>query len=583
MHRFTGSHTFRIAAAGLVAAGGAVAAVVGLAGPAAAAVAVPCSASGLISAITKANTTPADSSLSLTSGCTYALTTANNTTDGGNALPVITGSVSIAGNGATITRSATAQFRLFDVASGGSLSLSRMTISHGLADDGVNGGGAIFSRGPLTVTSTMFSGNSSPAATGTSGGAINSSGPLSVALSTFTGNSAQEGAGIFNQSTTAAATITDTTFSGNTAAIFGGGGIVSADGTTNVIRDTFSGNNATGTAGGGAIDNDATVIVNNSTFNGNTAGSNGGGAIQNFGTATITWSTISGNSSAFGANLHNVPNAGGSLTVGESIVANGGGGGTNCSGSAAVVDGGYNIDTATSCGFSTANHSEPSTNPDLGALASNGGPTQTMALASNSPAVNAVPVSVSGCSGSTDQRGVSRPQGPACDIGSYELVMQVPVTIGPGEVNTFVNHSQSCLDNSSGRWQPYNRLQLWTCGAAGGVNQKLELVPVSGSNGVYEMQFVPPHGTPGGPFCVTQSNASGSGPLVLGDCNIGAAGAKRQMLTTISGAGNCRCGVYYKFTGTGLVMDDLAYNTSNGATVGTYAYNGGRNQAWSLP
>ena len=53
-----------------------------------------------------------------------------------------------------------------------------------------------------------------------------------------------------------------------------------------------------------------------------------------------------------------------------------------------------------------------------------------MALPLNSPAVNAIPATVPGCAGSTDQRGVSRPQGPACDIGAYELIMQAPPAAG---------------------------------------------------------------------------------------------------------------------------------------------------------
>jgi len=55
--------------------------------------------------------------------------------------------------------------------------------------------------------------------------------------------------------------------------------------------------------------------------------------------------------------------------------------------------------------------------PKLGALASNGGPTKTPALRPGSPALDAA--STADCP-STDQRGVVRPQGSVCDIGSYE-------------------------------------------------------------------------------------------------------------------------------------------------------------------
>jgi hypothetical protein len=462
--------------------------------------------------------------------------------------------VSITGNGATITRSGSTAFRLFDVASGGSLSLSGMTISNGLASDGTNGGGAIFSRGPLTVTRTTFSGNSSPAATGTSGGAINSGGPLSVSLSTFTGNTAQEGGGIFNQSTTAAATVTDTTFSGNTATIFGGGGIVSVQGTTDVTRDTFSGNQATGTAGGGAIDNDATVNITNSTFTGNTAGSNGGGAIQNFGTVSISWTTLSGNSSQFGANLHSGA-AGTTMTVSKSIVADGGGGGTNCSGTTAVVDGGYNIDTGSSCGFSATNHSKNNTNPGLGPLASNGGPTQTMALASNSPAVNAVPVSVAGCSGSTDQRGVSRPQGTACDIGAYELVMQQPPP--PPQRGPIKGLAGKCVDDFRGSTANRNKIDIWSCNGTGA--QRFTFA----ANG--ELQVLGK--------CLDDPAFGRSGTkIVLFTCN---GGSNQRWAHHADGT--------YQLAFRHLCLDLPAFSTRNGTQLDVWSCNNGANQKWTLP
>lgn len=57
------------------------------------------------------------------------------------------------------------------------------------------------------------------------------------------------------------------------------------------------------------------------------------------------------------------------------------------------------------------------TNPLLGPLANNGGPTPTHALLAGSPAIDAA----GGCPPpATDQRGVARPQGSACDIGSFE-------------------------------------------------------------------------------------------------------------------------------------------------------------------
>jgi hypothetical protein len=55
--------------------------------------------------------------------------------------------------------------------------------------------------------------------------------------------------------------------------------------------------------------------------------------------------------------------------------------------------------------------------PRLGPLVDNGGPTRAHVLLQGSPAIDAA--STPDCP-ATDQRGVLRPQGAACDIGSYE-------------------------------------------------------------------------------------------------------------------------------------------------------------------
>src|SRR4051794_12383348 len=102
-----------------------------------AASAATCSQSSLVSAIRTANHPGLfqSSTVTLTSGCTYTLSTVDNATDGGNALPVITGNVTIQGQNATIIRSSasgTPAFRVFDIASGASLTMSSTTISNGL-------------------------------------------------------------------------------------------------------------------------------------------------------------------------------------------------------------------------------------------------------------------------------------------------------------------------------------------------------------------------------------------------------------------------------------------------------------------
>jgi ribosome biogenesis protein Tsr3 len=368
----------------------------------------------------------------LSTGCVYTLASANNTTEGGTGLPVITGNVTVQGAGATIARSTASgvpAFRIFDVADGGSLTLNSLTLSNGLANNGQQGGGAIFSHGTLAVTAGTFTNNSSPADTGTSGGAIDSTGTLSVNTSTFSGNSAQEGGGIMNQSS---ATVTNSTFTSNTATDFGGGALVNTAGTATLAGDTFVANTG---PGGGALDNDATLNVTDSTFTNNTAGTNGGGAVVNFGTTTLKQSTFSGNTSPFGANIYNF--TGFTLSMSMDIVADGLSG-SNCGGQAPITDLGYNIDTGSSCGFSATNNSLPNTDPELDALASNGGPTQTMALPAGSPAVDAIPPATPGCTGSTDQRGVARPQGTGCDIGAYELVVTTTSVLVPSNGATLL-------------------------------------------------------------------------------------------------------------------------------------------------
>jgi hypothetical protein len=146
------------------------------------------------------------------------------------------------------------------------------------------------------------------------------------------------------------------------------------------------------------------------------SGSSGNGSPGNPGLAS-GWSVL-----AYGGVLH----------VANSILASNASG--NCSSvSGTIEDGGYNLDSGTSCRFWAPNHSLSNTDPMLIPLANNGGSARTMALWFGSPAIDAGGTSANGCP-ATDQRGVSRPQGTACDIGAYELVpgTRQPPPIGPG-------------------------------------------------------------------------------------------------------------------------------------------------------
>jgi hypothetical protein len=254
-------------------------------------------------------------------------------------------------------------------------------------------GGGIYNGGKLTVRNTVFSGNYPYQEIGGEGGGIANGGTLVVTTSTFTGNYADWGGGVANSG--GALSITRSNFSGNTA-LHGGGGIWNEAGSVTVSNSTLTGNaQLMGPSGGGAF--------------------NGWGGFHNV--------TISANS-AFGEGDRGGGITGGG-TIRNSIVANNSP--YNCGGSPPASDG-YNLASDSSCNFASAGDLN-NTDPQLGPLQNNGGPTQTMALPPGSPAVDAG--NPNGCTDGhghllkTDQRGEPRPDpgdiGVGCDVGAYEL------------------------------------------------------------------------------------------------------------------------------------------------------------------
>ncbi|MCU0797757.1 MAG: chitobiase/beta-hexosaminidase C-terminal domain-containing protein, partial [Akkermansiaceae bacterium] len=196
------------------------------------------------------------------------------------------------------------------------------------------------------------------------GGAIFNTGRLVVNRCTFTGNgSNSQGGAIYTGASwapTSTALLSNSTFSGNTAVV---AGAVFADGTVSLDHVTISGNS-----------------------------SNVEGALRmtTRGIATLTNSIVAGNSRNITGNLQ----AGSRNNLIDSMDAGGLVHGVN----------GNLVNVASS---------------GLQALASNGGPTRTMALISTSPAVNAAQPAPALA---TDQRGISRPQGAAPDMGAFEFV-----------------------------------------------------------------------------------------------------------------------------------------------------------------
>jgi hypothetical protein len=243
-------------------------------------------------------------------------------------------------------------------------------------------------------------------------------------------------------------TLNRCTFSGNAA--------IGANGTANSSQFSNGGNGGAGQGGAVFDDTTGTLYIDNCTFNGNSVtggtGGNGthfggsggkgsGGGVFNLGMMTVTAATVSGNTGSGGAGglggnrfengsagvgSGGLAAGGGSSTVGDTISA----GNTGTNGGGADADGtfasnGYNLigNGDHSTGFTNgANHDQVGTTAtpiiaQLGPRQNNGGPTDTMALLSNTPptAINSgdpnAPVQ--------DQRYYLRSGVP--DIGAFEF------------------------------------------------------------------------------------------------------------------------------------------------------------------
>ncbi len=231
------------------------------------------------------------------------------------------------------------------------------------------------------------------------------------------------GGGIYNGGG-ATLTLVDSTVSGNSTNLMDGGGIYAfPDSTTSIARSTISGNTAGNTGGGMRTLGNTTIV--NSTISGNVAlGWYGGAIFHTDGVMDILNSTIANNVAPDGApsaiflgswDATVVPQ----LSLTNTIVA--GNNGYACEqwasgGTVSLISGGHNLVQDDTC--SPVASDLIGIDAGIGLLADNGGPTWTHALLAGSPAIDAGDDSV--CP-ATDQRGVPRPQGAACDIGSYEL------------------------------------------------------------------------------------------------------------------------------------------------------------------
>jgi hypothetical protein len=263
----------------------------------------------------------------------------------------------------------------------------------------------------LTLSNGLAAGLAYPFNSG--GGVYNGSSVLTLSNCTLSGNAATYGGGIFND-----------------------GALPGSSATLIVIACTLSGNFATNSGGGiyNAGGNQALTTISNSTLYGNTAGY--GGCIFNDGAAstlgatlTVIASTLSSNSaSATGGGIYNEGEHLGKATVeiGNTILRTGTSGANIANLLGTILSDGYNLSSDNAGGLLTSVTDQINTDPLLGPLRDNGGPTQTMAPLANSPAID----KGRSLGLTTDQRGAPRPYdfpaaanasgGDGCDIGAFE-------------------------------------------------------------------------------------------------------------------------------------------------------------------
>ncbi len=366
------------------------------------------------------------------------------------------GSLNIDGNGIDID--ANGSDRGFTLSSSGGpldATLEELTVFGGAP--GAQGGAIRFTGDDLTLDEVTIRDNSA-AGSGEGGGVYFDGGDLTITDSTFLQNDAawNGGAVWFNGGEVS---FTDTTVQSNIAQRNGGG--VFADGDeVSVDRSSFLLNSAE--HDGGAI-HAAAVDIDNSTFVSNEAGAGNadgwGGAIRLLLPSSpdpvvptfIRRSTFDRNKTPPWANA--TRGVGASIYGGGARAANTFEGNVfsdpigspHCAGVSTFsgnavdpvltrnnyswqdgpfTDLGAGRDGHDFCGFvhSTDTMSQSAgDDPDLGAVADNGGPTLTALPGIGSPLIDRISGGASICGG-TDQRGSARPDGtsPKCDIGSVE-------------------------------------------------------------------------------------------------------------------------------------------------------------------
>lgn len=327
--------------------------------------------------------------------------------------------------------------------------ISGFTIRNGAGGGSESGGGIYISKEHIvTINDCAIINNGKEIGEdkqpGKGGGVCNDGGVLYMERCTVSGNSASDAGGgictikdpLFGGDT-GMAVLTDCTISGNTVTESNGqGGGIWNSGTLTMNRCCISGNHASKGNGIHTM-TDASATLINCTISRNT-GIGPGGGIRNWGIMHCYNITITENSGSVGGGFSNDGVTAKmyflNCIVSGNTATSAGNNGYDTNAGGGVESEGYNIDSEDSCYFHESTD-KINTDPLLGALQNNGGPTSTYAITSASPAYNA---GTAIGAPPTDQRGVARPQVGLFDIGAFELMPIAPTvaTVAAGGIGT---------------------------------------------------------------------------------------------------------------------------------------------------